>query len=450
MERVREVEFAMESDAAQDAPVYERLAEDIAKETDAGRTVAYLTIGDPFTFSTYCYTLEALLRLRPGLPHRTLPGITSYNALAAQAGWPVGVGKETLLVLPCPDEPFALEQALLAHDAVVLMKLGPRLRWVVERLERLGLLENAVLGARVGLPEGQTWRGRAILEAPEDAGYLATLLVRRAPPAPRLPSDAAAAQATRVVFVGAGPGADDLISVRGARLLGEADLILFAGSLVSRNLVDQWRRPDAEVVDTQGLNLDEQEEHFRQARERGLRLVVRLHTGDPAIYGATAEQMRRLEKLGIPWEVVPGVSSFLASAAALGCELTKPGISQTIILTRTDGRSSPVPPAENLRSLAEHRATLCLFLSGARLEETVAELASVYGADTPAALVYKASWPQQRLHRGTLGSLLEGLNLDEWKLSTMLLVGNALAAEGGTESALYAASFSHGTRQAPV
>ena len=250
----------------------------------------------------------------------------------------------------------------------------------------------------------------------------------------------------KVYFIGAGPGAPDLITLRGAQILGRAQLVLYAGSLVSREMLMHCK-PGAEIIDTAKLNLDEQEAQYVRARENGWD-VARLHSGDPAIYGATAEQMRRLEKLEIAYEVVPGVSSFTSAAAVLGAELTKPEVSQTIILTRTSGRASPMPEGESLKSLAAHRATLCIFLSGANLPEVIADLLTSYAPETPVALVQKATWPQQKIHRSTLGSLIEGIKTGDWQLSTMLLVGNVLGNEPALESQLYSAGYSHRFRKA--
>jgi precorrin-4/cobalt-precorrin-4 C11-methyltransferase len=245
----------------------------------------------------------------------------------------------------------------------------------------------------------------------------------------------------KVHFIGAGPGAPDLITVRGARLLAEAPVVLYAGSLIPPAML-QHCRPDAELHDTAGLSLDEQEACYLRARDAG-QDVVRLHSGDPAIYGATAEQMRRLEKLGIDYDIVPGVSSFTAAAAALGSELTRPEVSQSIVLTRVSGRASAVPEAESVERFAAHRATMCIFLSGQRLKDTVADLRKHYPDDTPVALVRRASWPDQTLHRATLGTLLAGIRQKEWLLTTLLLVGAALSREGGVESCLYSAGYTH-------
>ena len=249
-----------------------------------------------------------------------------------------------------------------------------------------------------------------------------------------------------VYFIGAGPGAPDLITLRGAEILRRVPMVLYAGSLVPREMLVHCR-PDAEIFDTASLNLDEQEACYARAKENGWD-VARLHSGDPAIYGAMAEQMARLDALGIAYEVVPGVSSFLAAAAALKVELTKPEVSQTVIITRTSGRASPVPEKEALRHLAVHGGTLALFLSGAQLPQVVADLLDNYPAETPVALVQKASWPQERIHRDTLGTLLANIVPSEWLLSTMMLVGPALDRSLPVESRLYAKDYSHRFRSA--
>lgn len=250
----------------------------------------------------------------------------------------------------------------------------------------------------------------------------------------------------KIYFIGAGPGAADLITLRGAKILNSAKLVLYAGSLVSKDMLSHCD-PVAEIIDTAKLNLDEQEQHYIRAKENNWD-VARLHSGDPAIYGATSEQMRRLDKLDIPYEVVPGVSTFLASAAAITSELTKPNVSQTIILTRTQGRASPMPEGESLKALAAHQATLCIFLSGANMSQTISDLLTHYSAETPVALIQKASWPQEKIHRSTLGQLLGEIEERDWLLSTMMLVGKVLDNSIVTESKLYDASYSHRFRKA--
>jgi precorrin-4/cobalt-precorrin-4 C11-methyltransferase len=244
-----------------------------------------------------------------------------------------------------------------------------------------------------------------------------------------------------VYFIGAGPGASDLITLRGVNILGRVPLVLYAGSLVPSDMLRHCR-PDAELIDTAKLNLEQQEAYYRRAQIEGLD-VARLHSGDPAIYGATAEQMRRLDALGIQYEVVPGVSSFTAAAAAVNAELTKPEVSQTIILTRVSGRASNVPEKEAIVRLAKHCATMCIFLSGPHLRKIVADLRLSYPDDTPLTLVYRATWPEQRVYRGTLGTVLRETKRGDWNLTTMLLVGGALGREVPVESSLYCKDFTH-------
>jgi precorrin-4/cobalt-precorrin-4 C11-methyltransferase len=245
----------------------------------------------------------------------------------------------------------------------------------------------------------------------------------------------------KVFFIGAGPGAHDLITVRGAEILKRAPIVMYAGSLVPPEVL-RYCGAGAEIIDTATLDLEQQETCYQRAQAVD-KDVARVHSGDPAIYGATAEQMRRLDKLGVDYEVVPGVSSFTAAAASLCSELTKPGVSQTVILTRVSGRASPVPEKEALAELAKSGATLCIFLSGPHLKRIVTDLRPHYPADTPVALVYRASWPDERSHRSTLGSLLKEVKAKEWRLTTLLLVGRVLSKEVTAESRLYAKDYPH-------
>ena len=245
----------------------------------------------------------------------------------------------------------------------------------------------------------------------------------------------------KVYFIGAGPGAADLITLRGANLLGQVGMVLYAGSLVSKDMLAHCSE-HAEIIDTAQLDLEQQQACYQRARELDID-VARLHSGDPAIYGATAEQMRRLDALAIDYEIVPGVSSFTAAAAAIKAELTKPEVSQTVILTRVSGRASAVPDSEAIALLAAHRATMCIFLSGPHLKKIVADLRLHYPDDTPVALVYRATWPEERSHQSTLGQLLSEIKSSDWNLTTMLLVGEALSDHVPTESRLYAKDYTH-------
>lgn len=245
----------------------------------------------------------------------------------------------------------------------------------------------------------------------------------------------------KVFFVGAGPGAADLITLRGAKLLGSVTMVMYAGSLVPSEML-QHCRADAELIDTAQLDLEQQTACYARARERDVD-VVRLHSGDPAIYGATAEQMRRLDGLGIAYEVVPGVSSFAAAAAAVSAELTKPEVAQTVILTRVSGRASAVPALESIGRLAQHKTTMCIFLSGPHLKKIVSDLRLHYPETTPVTLVYRASWPDQRIYQGTLATVLEETKRGAWNLTTMMLVGAALDKGAQVESSLYSRDFTH-------
>lgn len=244
-------------------------------------------------------------------------------------------------------------------------------------------------------------------------------------------------------FVGAGPGDPELITVKGRRLLEAADVVLYAGSLVPVALLD-WTPPGCACHDSAGMHLDEQVRLMAAAHGAGRR-VVRLHTGDPSLFGAIGEQMRALDGLGIAYEVVPGVSSFVAAAAALPSELTLPGVSQTVIITRQAGRT-PVPAGQDLASLAGHRATMAVFLSASRLEETVAALREHYPGETAAAIVQRASWPQEKVLRGTLATIAAAAQGAGIERTAMILVGDVLRNEGEA-SLLYDRTFSHGYRR---
>ena len=249
----------------------------------------------------------------------------------------------------------------------------------------------------------------------------------------------------QVHFIGAGPGDPDLITVKGRKLLTEADVVVYAGSLVNPALLEVTGL-HCEIHNSASMTLEEVIEVMRKGVAAGKK-VVRLHTGDPSIYGAIQEQIDLLNQLGIQWEVVPGVSSFLAAAAALGQEYTLPGVSQTVIITRMEGRT-PVPDREKIRSLAEHQATMCIFLSVHMFGDLVRELtAGGYSLDTPVAVVEKASWPDQRIFRGTLSTLADQLSAAGVGRTAMVVVGNVLAGEY-EQSRLYAPEFGHMFREA--
>ncbi|MCI9118618.1 MAG: precorrin-4 C(11)-methyltransferase [Flavonifractor sp.] len=245
-------------------------------------------------------------------------------------------------------------------------------------------------------------------------------------------------------FIGAGPGGEDLITVRGARLLGEADVIIYAGSLVNPALL-KYKREGCVVHDSAGMTLEEVLSVMRETEAAGGD-TVRLHTGDPALYGAIREQMDELDRLGLAYDVTPGVSAFSGAAAALQAEYTLPEVSQSVIITRMAGRT-PVPEGEQLRKLAAHGCTMVLFLSTGLLEQVEEELlAGGYAPDTPAAIVYKATWPEERVYRCTVATLAQTAREHHVTKTALITVGGFLG-DRYERSKLYDPGFTHGYRE---
>ena len=249
-----------------------------------------------------------------------------------------------------------------------------------------------------------------------------------------------------VHFIGAGPGAPDLITVRGLRLIERCPVCLYAGSLVPRAILAA-APPGARLIDTAPLTLDEIVAHISQAHDRGLD-IARLHSGDPSLYGAIAEQMRRLEALGIPYDVTPGVPSFAAAAAALRRELTLPEVAQTVILTRTTTRSSPMPDRETLEQLGAFGATLAIHLSINNLAGVVRALTPHYGPDCPTVVAYRISWPDQLLICGRLCDIRDKVKDARIIRTALVLVGRALGNAPAPDSRLYAPDHHHLLRAA--
>ncbi|PLT33183.1 precorrin-4 C(11)-methyltransferase [Bacillus sp. V5-8f] len=252
----------------------------------------------------------------------------------------------------------------------------------------------------------------------------------------------------KLYIIGAGPGDPDLITVKGLKLLQEADVVLYADSLVNEELIAK-SKPDAEVLKTAGMHLDEMVKIMVDRIHAG-KMVVRVHTGDPAVYGAIMEQMVLLKQERIEVEIVPGVSSVFAAAAAAQAELTIPDLTQTVILTRAEGRT-PVPEYEKLRDLAKHNCTIALFLSATLTKKVVKELVDGgWSENTPVAVVYKASWPDQKIVRTTLSQLDEAMRVNGIRKQAMILAGWALDAnihQKEYRSKLYDKSFTHGYRR---
>ena len=246
-------------------------------------------------------------------------------------------------------------------------------------------------------------------------------------------------------FVGAGSGAADLITVRGAKLLNEADIVIYAGSLVNPDLLN-YTRNDCEIYNSAEMTLEDVLAVMQKGETEG-KTIVRLHTGDSSIYGAVREQFDALEKIGISYDICPGVSSFCGAAASLKAEYTLPGISQTVIITRESGRTA-VPEYENIQSLAAHQATMILFLSTAlsqKLQEDL--LAGGYSSDTPAAIVYKATWPDEQIFRCTVGDLHRTVTENHLTKTALIIIGNCLG-DDYQRSCLYDPEFSTEFREA--
>ncbi len=242
-----------------------------------------------------------------------------------------------------------------------------------------------------------------------------------------------------VHFIGAGPGAADLITLRGRNLIAAAPVCLYAGSIIPPALLDHCP-PGARIVDTAGLDLDGIVAEMVRATTAGLD-VARLQSGDLSIWSAVGEQMRRLDALGIPYTLTPGVPAFAAAASALRRELTLPGVAQSVVLTRTGGRASAMPAGETLANLAAAGATMAIHLSIHALDRVVAELTPFYGPDCPVAVVAWASWPEERVERGTLATIVAAMAADPVERTALILVGPALAADDFGPSALYDADY---------
>ncbi len=250
-----------------------------------------------------------------------------------------------------------------------------------------------------------------------------------------------------IYFVGAGSGAIDLITVKGKDLLEKADLIIYAGSLVNPGLLE-YAKPECVIMDSASMTLEEVIDAMVPAAKAG-KLVVRLHTGDPSVYGAHREQMDLLKEHGLDFQVVPGVSSFCAAAAALKAEYTLPNVSQSVIITRMEGRT-PVPERQKIADYAAHGATMVIFLSSGMTDKLSKELiAGGYKADTPAAIVYKASWPDEKVVRCTVGTLAETAAANNISNLALITVGGFLGSEYN-RSDLYNPGFTHGFRKASV
>lgn len=249
-----------------------------------------------------------------------------------------------------------------------------------------------------------------------------------------------------VYFIGAGPGDPELLTIKGKKIIDSADVIIYAGSLVNREVLRDIKS-GAKVYNSATMHLEEVIEVMKEAEKKNL-MTARVHTGDPAIFGAHREQMDALEREGIEFCVIPGVSSFVAAAAALKKEYTLPEVTQSIILTRMEGRT-PMPEKESIEAFAKHQATMVIFLSANRIEELVEQLQTSYPVDTPIALVYKASWPEEKIIQGNLGNIAELVRKANITKTGLIVVGRFLGDQYAL-SKLYDKHFSHEYREAKL
>jgi precorrin-4/cobalt-precorrin-4 C11-methyltransferase len=248
----------------------------------------------------------------------------------------------------------------------------------------------------------------------------------------------------KVIFIGGGPGDPELLTLKAYNVIKKADVIIYAGSLVNREILNS-AKDDCTIKNSATMNLDDIVDLMEDSVKNG-KLVARVHTGDPAIYGAIGEQMELLKERKIAFEIIPGVSSFFAAAAALESELTLPEVSQTVIITRPEGRT-PKPSQEAISKLAEHQATMCIFLGVQIIEDVVKDLLQHYKQETPVAVVQRASWPDEKIVRGTLGDIASKVQASGITKTAMIIVGDVLDTKKITPSKLYDKKFTHEYRQ---
>jgi precorrin-4/cobalt-precorrin-4 C11-methyltransferase len=386
--------------------------------------------------------------------------------LASRSGISLAEGTEPVTLVPLNAGPGVLEAALAGGGAVVGYKVvaaaSPAPHTLRDMLRAAGRLEGAVLGARLGLPgELITPAAKALAPAPAaeapapdsdipDIPYLSTLIV----PVLRTPGvgsglqagGAARGERGLVSFVGAGPGAPDLLTLRGAEVIATVDVVIWASSLVHPDVLKHAGK-HAQVVDSARMPMEGVLPYYREAAARGL-TIARVHSGDPSLWGAIAEQLDQCEALGLDTEVVPGVSSFTAVAARVKRELTIPEVAQSVILTRLGGGKTPMPPGERVAEFARHGTTMALFLSAARSGQLRNELlAGGYPPDTPCVVAYQVTWPDELIIQTTLKDLAATIKQNKLWKHTLVLVGPALATDG-TRSRLYHPGHFHGYRKA--
>jgi precorrin-4/cobalt-precorrin-4 C11-methyltransferase len=511
-DRVKRLEFALNDTGgvtSRRTAAWQAAAAAVAEEFAAGAaTVAFGTLGDPNLYSTFSYLAQTVRELVPGVTVETVAGITALQDLASRAGLSLAEGTESVTLVPLNGGVGPLEAALASGGTVVGYKVGaaasPAPGILGDRLQAAGRLDGAVIGARLGLegeriaPAAEFLHPTSTDPAPPanpastetgipDIPYLSTLIVPARRPtgtgaALRLRAQAhpndidgasmspkqhrwsidvvsagakselhgrageSAKRVGRVVFVGAGPGAPDLLTQRGARAIAHADILIWASSLVDHGVLAH-ARANAEIVDSAKLPMEDVLPYYQRAKQQKLQ-IARVHSGDPSLWGAIQEQLEQCAELGLDTEIVPGVSSFTAVAAAIRRELTIPEVAQSVILTRLGGGKTPMPPGEQVREFARHGTTMALFLSAARSGQLQDELLQGgYPRDTPCVVAYQVTWPDELVIQTTLNTLAATMKEHKLWKHTLVLVGPALAASG-SRSHLYHPGHFHGYRKA--
>jgi precorrin-4/cobalt-precorrin-4 C11-methyltransferase len=476
-DRIKRLEFALNDTGGvtpRRAAAWQAAGAAVAAEFAGGAaTVAFGTLGDPNLYSTFSYLAQTVRELVPDVTVETVAGITAMQDLASRAGLSLAEGTEHLTLVPLNAGPAALDEALASGGTVVGYKAGaaasPTPGALRRQLTAAGRLEGAVLGSRLGLPGQLIAPAAEVLPAgapaqdptgdPAGPGaalpYLSTLIA----PVPRgargaslrapAHADVAATQtpfAGRVTFVGAGPGAPELLTLHGARAIAAADIVIWASSLVHPDVL-RHASDRAEIVDSAQLPMEGVLPFYERAARDAL-AVARVHSGDPSLWGAIAEQLEQCAALGLATEIVPGVSSFTAVAARIGRELTIPEVAQSVILTRLGGGKTPMPPGERVADFARHGTTMALFLSAARSGQLQDELLSGgYPPDTPCVVAYQVTWPDELILECQLDDLAATIREHKLWKHTLVLVGPGLAASG-RRSHLYHPGHFHGFRKA--
>ena len=423
------VPFPMSKDPEVLKSYHDAGAEKVKAVLDQGKDVVFLTLGDPTVYSTYLYIHHRLVA--QGYETEIVCGITSFCAVSARLNTGLVEKAEPLHVIPAS---YQIEDALKLSGTKVLMKAGKKMKDV--KAELLSQGAEAMMIENCGMPDEKIYR--TVEEIPEDAGYYSLIIIKE--------NKDRREEEIMVHFVGAGPGAPDLITVRGKQYLEEADVIIYAGSLVNPQLLE-YSKDVCTIHNSAKMTLEEVISVMERAEAEG-KMTVRLHTGDPCIYGAIREQMDILDEKGIPYDSCPGVSAFCGAASALNLEYTLPDISQSVIITRMEGRT-PVPAKESIQSFAAHNATMVIFLSTGMLEELSRRLVEGgYREDTPAAIVYKATWPDEKKFICTVGTLAQTAKENKITKTALMLVGDAVNAASYDRSKLYDPGFTTEFREA--